>query len=306
MQFHLLKLHLCTVIRKLLSRLYLVPSIVGSINLRQKWETMQSGLEDVEELRQSLPDHLQIHNLTQYNSDLVWQQQCIFLETLMQYTIILATRPLLGSKNNPNEEYDVPETIITQRRMAAHQASYRAACAICALVTEERRHILGLSVHLLFAAWGMYTSAAELIALHAIKSPSGSDEAREGYRNLAIMLHHFAEVQKLWPSSQQTYAILQDLVKVVLAKVDAESRMPSPEPPSPMSTDENTDRVVEMDMFQPETSQGNPLEGIDLQWFDDFLASQNVVVPEEVADPTMGPGDLSWLWSDISGVNFES
>jgi hypothetical protein len=306
MQFHLLKLHLCRIIRRLLAHLYLVPSRVSSLNLRQKWDTMQSTIQDVEELQQSLPEHLQIINLDQYQSEPPFQRQCVFLEILIQYTIVLASRPLLGSRNRAQEELDLPESIVAQWRMAAHQASYRAACATCAMVTEEKRKILGLTVHLLFAAWGMYSSAAELIALHAIKSPGGSEEAGEAYRNLGVMVRHFAEVQKIWPSTRQTYAILQDLVKVVLAKVEAESRMPSPEPAMANALPELSEmRMGEMDFHQQENTQINPLEGVDIQWFDEFLATQNGEPPRPLSEQPQGQADFSWLWSDISGVNLE-
>lgn len=270
------------------------------MTLRQKWDVMKSITEDVEELRQSLPEHLQASHLEQYKSESPWQQQTIFLEILMHYTLILANRPLLAFRERTIEEHDIPESILASRRGAAQQASYRAACGISAMVTEERGQILGLTIQLLLSAWGIYSSAAELIALHAITAPFGSEDAKEAYRSLSIMLRHFAGLKERWPSSALTYRILQDLVRIVVAKVEAESRVGSPEPTMSTVVLEGNG-VVDMDV-QGGNLEGNPLEGIDMRWIDDFLSWQNPDGQNLENDQSELPAD-PWLWPDILNIN---
>lgn len=290
MQFHLLKFHLCQIIRKLLGPLYLSPTTSSnSMTIRQKWDILQRVIEDLYELCACIPNHLRVADIDG-RVDKTHLQQAMFLDILINYTIILAYRPIIKLLDTET----IPKEVASSRSNTSKEASYAAAYGICTMVRYGRDKKLGLSVQLILSAWGVYTSAAELIALHAIQSPAGSQEAREAYQSLSAILRHFSSLKRSWPCNGANHAILQGLVQVVRQKVIVESRATSPVPtvqnqgtdrehteddqlvhatsgPRERSTPQNTNGSIPNGVKAATTSFD--VNDLGLHWFDKFLAS---------------------------------
>ena len=230
-QFHLLKFHLCVIIKKVLRDLYLIPpdSPIAKSD-RQKWDVAQSVMEDLHELCAWIPPHLQVVNLD-VPGEPTYKQQSVFLDILINHTIILVHRPLLGYRKSRSTDNPTADKVGILRENTSREACYAAASGICSMISSDRDEILSLTVHLILSALGVYSSAAEVIALYAITLPPiRRKEAKEAYQNLSYLLRLLARLQKQWPLALPDRAILRDLVRVVRAKVDMESRVPSPEP----------------------------------------------------------------------------
>lgn len=298
-QFHLLKLHLCHIIRRLLDAVYLSPEPVPQ---RKMWDQMQLTMEDLHELGASIPAHLQVAHVDK-QPNTTYQQQAICLDMLINYAVILANKPLIMSNQDRHNVRDaVAESISATRQRACDRSLTNAAYGICSLLTNGRNSILNPSIHLILSAWGIYPTTAELIARHAMTTKPGSPQAHEAYKNLTCLLQHFACLQKLCPSAAQEHTILKDLISSVSDKIKTEFRLPSPDE---ATTNQAYSRAKGEQTFTPRkgrqqqldtnkssrtsppvvlpacvdaprdtsaTQEGLAWEGVELHWFNEFLA----------------------------------
>lgn len=283
-QFHLLKFHLCAIIKKVLRELSLIPPNSPRAKTdRQKWDVAQSVMEDLHELCASIPPHLQVVNLD-IPGEATYKQQSAFLDILVNHTIILVHRPLLGSHISRSIDFSPADKVRITRENTSREACYAAASGICSMISGNREKNLSLTVHLILSALGVYSSAAELIALYAITlMPGRSKEAKDAYRNLSLLLRLLTRLQKQWPLGLPDCAILRDLVRVVRAKVEIQSRVPTPEPPTPheqvyavgSGVDGKQRQIQQMtsQLLEPCMNIDATLHAdLDLQWMDEFLA----------------------------------
>ncbi|KAK5219368.1 hypothetical protein LTR99_010401 [Exophiala xenobiotica] len=236
-QFHILKAHLCMIARKLLNTLYLSPKRgSNAVSEREKWDLVQVVMEDLHELGACIPTHLQVANIDDQENQ-TYQQQAVCLDLMINHVILLAYRPLTVFSQKTfivDKEVgsEISLNVSSARQKTCREALYAAACGICSMIVEGRQEILSTTVQLILSAWGIFTSAAELIAHYAISAPSGSSEARDAYANLSCLLRQFTCLRGSMKSAGQEYAILHDLLAKVRSKIQIESRMPSCEPVS--------------------------------------------------------------------------
>ena len=233
-------------------------------------------MEDLHELGAAIPCHLQVARVDE-EPNKTYQQQAVCLDILINYTMILSYR-LLTDFTAENLEAD---PVTQSRQQSCRNASYAAAQGICCMVADGRDSILDVPVQLLLSTWGVYTSAAEVIALSALSASAGTCEVQESYESLGALLRHFSQLQDLCQSTGKEFSILRDLVRRVRAKIYAESRRPSPESGNSDAT-ATAAALTDASFFN---------QTLDLQWFDRFLdISQNTGVTDAPGGPASSSG----------------
>lgn len=227
MQFHHLLLHLCKIIRKFFEPFYLAPR--GSpvyLSYREKWNTLQGVIDDLHELRACIPEHLRVNKIDEQVHE-EYRQQTIFLELLIEYTIILAHRPLAGYRKSPHDpsETEPLEQVAITRQELCRQTSLQAAYETCNMAAKNLDKNLSLTILLVLSAWGIYTSAAEIVALHALRSHDHDHDnsATDALDHLHNMLQFLERLERRSPFVKQDCSILRGLVRTVRVKVGCES-----------------------------------------------------------------------------------
>jgi len=316
-QFHLLKAHLCSIARKVLKCFYLDPtSKLDPSYQRIKWDNLQSIMEDLHELGACIPSHLQVVEIDS-QPDRTYQQQAACLDLMINHVIILAYRPFSDLSTNGKGTImpSVAPNVMAARQGSCKDTLYAAACGICSMVAHGRHSILSITIHHVFSAWGIYSTAAEIIAHYAIQTPAGSPEAREMYENLNSLLKQFARLRRSCSSAGQGYAILYGLIAKVRTKIEVESRLSSPETRLPTTDIQTGDELVNSNNAcmrndsLPHTPESFSLCGqpLDLQWVDEFLESgdtfnqqdESVLHQEQLLPDDLDP-TFAHVWSSSS------
>jgi Fungal specific transcription factor domain len=237
MDFHLAFYKLCRLKHRMMKRLYL--------NVEQKfdtWETIRSITESLQEFRVSLPKHLRFENLE--DQDDVIQRQTIVLDMFISHTLNICCRPLLVHRQADS----------VSPAVAQHRRNY---CQDVAVMTSNHladimdyRHRCGFLARMLFSASGIYLTAAEVLALHAIAAPKGSPGAIEAWKNLNKILSLFVYSDRAGPFTAQMMSILQDLIRLVV-RINEERSSKGYQaksiPPSPYPTEAEVATVPAID-----------------------------------------------------------
>lgn len=203
MDFHLSYYKLCRITHKMMKRLYL--------NVESKfdtWETIRSITEQLQEFRVSLPRHLRI-DLHDSQDDVI-QRQAIFLDLFISHTLNICCRPLLVHRQASN----VSPAVAQHRRSYCQDVAVTASNHLAAVM--DFRHKCGFLARMLFSASGVFLTAAEVLALHAIVAPKDSAGANEAWKNLNKLLALFVYSDRAGPFTAQAMSILQDLIRLVV------------------------------------------------------------------------------------------
>jgi hypothetical protein len=241
MDFHLAYYKLSRITHRMMKRLYL--------NVESKfdtWETIRSITESLQEFRVSLPKHLQIEHLDA--QDEVIQRQAIFLDLFISHTLNICCRPLLVH----GQSSTVSQTIAQYRRAYCQDVAVTASNHLASFV--DYRHQCGFLARMLFSASGIFLTAAEILALHAIVSPKDSPAANEAYKNLNKFLSLFVYSERAGPFTAQSISVLKDLVRLVV-RINEERQsgcQSKSVPPSPQTETEAGDPVFEDSLFPSE------------------------------------------------------
>jgi hypothetical protein len=247
MDFHLSYYKLCRITHKMMKRLYL--------NVESKfdtWETIRGITEQLQEFRVSLPRHLRIESVesNQGDSNIVIQRQAIFLDLFISHTLNICCRPLLVHRQ-PN---DVSPAVAKHRRNYCQDVAVTASNHLASVM--DYRHKCGFLARMLFSASGVFLTAAEVLALHAIVAPKDSPAANEAWKNINKLLALFAYSDRAGPFTAQAMSILQDLVRLVV-RINEEKKSGSAAaksiPPSPKLGELGvTGLPIEEDLFPAE------------------------------------------------------
>jgi hypothetical protein len=98
----------------------------------------------------------------------------------------------------------------------------------------DYRHKCGFLARMLFSASGVFLTAAEVLALHAIVAPKDSAGANEAWKNLNKLLALFVYSDRAGPFTAQAMSILQDLIRLVVRiNEERKSGCAKSIPPSP-------------------------------------------------------------------------
>jgi len=203
MDFHLAYYKLCRITHKMMKRLYL--------NVESKfdtWETIRSITESLQEFRVSLPKHLRIEFL-EGQKDVI-QRQAIFLDLFISHTLNICCRPLLVHRQADSVSLPVAQHRRTYCRDVAVTASNHLADVM------DYRHKCGFLARMLFSASGIFLTAAEVLALHAILAPKGSAEENQALKNINKLLSLFVNSDRAGPFTAQNMSLLQDLIRLVV------------------------------------------------------------------------------------------
>lgn len=221
MDFHLAYYKLCRITHKMMKRLYL--------NVESKfdtWETIRSITESLQEFRVSLPKHLRIEYLD--GQEDVIQRQAIFLDMFISHTLNICCRPLLVHRQADSVSPPVAQHRRTYCRDVAVTASNHLATVM------DYRHKCGFLARMLFSASGIFLTAAEVLALHAIIAPKGSAGANEALKNINKLLSLFVYSDRAGPFTAQNMSLLQDLIRLVVRiNEERKSGCQKSIPPSP-------------------------------------------------------------------------
>ena len=203
MDFHLAYYKLCRITHRMMKRLYL--------NVESKfdtWETIRSITESLQEFRVSLPKHLRIEFLE--SQDDVIQRQAIFLDLFISHTLNICCRPLLVHR----QATSVTPAVAQHRRAYCQDVAVTASNHLAAVM--DYRHKCGFLARMLFSASGVFLTAAEVLALHAIVAPKDSPGANEAWKNINKLLALFVYSDRAGPFTAQAMSILQDLIRLVV------------------------------------------------------------------------------------------
>jgi hypothetical protein len=133
---------------------------------------------------------------------------------------------------------------------------------------------------MLFSASGIFLTAAEVLALHAIVAPKDSPGANEAWKNINKLLALFVYSDRAGPFTAQSMSILQDLVRLVV-RINEERKSGCAAsksiPPSPLALKESTEVPVGVD--------GEDLFPTEL--LNDFLNQDPF--------PTLAMDDMIWM-----------
>jgi hypothetical protein len=231
MDFHLAYYKLCRITHRMMKRLYL--------NVEAKfdtWETIRSITESLQEFRVSLPKHLRIENLDAQED--VIQRQSIFLDLFISHTLNICCRPLLVHRQGGS----VSPAVAQHRRAYCQDVAVTASNHLATFM--DYRHKCGFLARMLFSASGIFLTAAEVLALHAIVSPKDSVAANEAWKNLNQFLSLFVYSDRAGPFTAQSMSILQDLIRLVVrineerkSGCQSKSIPPSPQTAAKMDVD---------------------------------------------------------------------
>jgi hypothetical protein len=278
MQFHHLVLHLCKIIRKLFDPFYLVPrDNPAHLSFREKWKILQDLTNDIHEFRACIPRNLRMDKMdTQIHEE--YRQQTVFLELLINYTVILAHRPLAGYRESPHNIAEPLEQIFMSRQQLSREASLKASLEICSMATNHLDKHLSLTILLVLSAWGIYTSVAEIIALHALQSQDDHNDATNAFNQLNSMLQFLERLQPRSSLVGQDCSILRRLIWVVRAKLSRKSRS-SPNPASEIELLKGGESFIDgphqTEHLDEELSHGqtntSESDNIDIQWLHSFI-----------------------------------
>lgn len=203
MDFHLAFYKLCRITHRMMKRLYL------NVELKfDTWETIRSITESLQEFRVSLPKHLRFENLE--SQDDVIQRQAIFLDMFISHTLNICCRPLLVHR----QATTVSPAVAQHRRNYCHDVAVTASNHLASIMND--RHKCGFLARMLFSASGIFLTAAEVLALHAIVAPKDSPGADEAWKNINKLLSLFVYSDRAGPFTAQSMSILQDLIRLVV------------------------------------------------------------------------------------------
>jgi hypothetical protein len=222
---------LCRITHRMMKRLYL--------NVEAKfdtWETIRSITESLQEFRVSLPKHLRLENLDAQED--VIQRQAIFLDLFISHTLNICCRPLLVHRQGGS----VSPAVAQHRRAYCQDVAVTASNHLATFM--DYRHKCGFLARMLFSASGIFLTAAEVLALHAIVSPKDSVAANEAWKNLNQFLSLFVYSDRAGPFTAQSMSILQDLIRLVVrineerkSGCQSKSIPPSPQTAAKMDVD---------------------------------------------------------------------
>ena len=172
------------------------------------WETIKSITESLQELRVSFPKHLRIE-FVDAQDDLI-QRQTVFLDLFMSHTLNICCRPLLIHR----QATCVSPAVAQHRRAYCQDVAVRASNHLASVM--DYRDPCGFLARMLFSASGIFLTAAEVLALHAIVARKDSLAANEAWKNLNKLLALFVYSDRAGPFTAQSMSILQDLVRLVV------------------------------------------------------------------------------------------
>ena len=145
----------------------------------------------------------------------------------------------------------------------------------------DYRHKCGFLARMLFSASGIFLTAAEVLALHAIVAPKDSPGANEAWKNINKLLALFVYSDRAGPFTAQSMSILQDLVRLVV-RINEERKSGCAAaksiPPSPLALKETSTEV-------PVGVDGEDLFPTEL--LNDFLNQDPF--------PTLAMDDMIWM-----------
>ena len=176
------------------------------------WETIRNITEQLQEFRVSLPRHLRIESVesNQAESNIVIQRQAIFLDLFISHTLNICCRPLLVHRQSNH----VSPAVAQHRRNYCQDVAVTASNHLASVM--DYRHKCGFLARMLFSASGVFLTAAEVLALHAIVAPKDSAGANEAWKNINKLLALFVYSDRAGPFTAQAMSILQDLVRLVV------------------------------------------------------------------------------------------
>src|SRR5271169_2325199 len=250
MDFHLAYYKLCRITHRMMKRLYL------NVELKfDTWETIRSITESLQEFRVSLPKHLRFENLE--SQDDVIQRQAIFLDMFISHTLNICCRPLLVHR----QATTVSPAVAQHRRNYCQDVAVTASNHLASIM--DYRHKCGFLARMLFSASGIFLTAAEVLALHAIIAPKDSPGANEAWKNINKLLALFVYSDRAGPFTAQSMSILQDLVRLVV-RINEERKSgcvqnsitknisPSPQTTTTRHESEMPTHLVDDDLFPTE------------------------------------------------------
>jgi len=274
MDFHLAYYKLCKLSNRMMKRLYL--------NVESKfdtWETIRGITESLQEFRVSLPKHLRFDNLE--SQDDVIQRQAIFLDIFISHTLNICCRPLLVHR----QATSVSPAVALHRRNYCQDVAVTASNHLASIM--DYRHKCGFLARMLFSASGVFLTAAEVLALHAIVAPKDSPGGIEAWKNINKLLALFVYSDRAGPFTAQSMSILQDLIRLVVRINEerksgcngAQKLVTIPPSPTGLASSANTEVLpavggVEDDLFPSELLH-------------DFLAQDPF--------PTLAMDDMIWM-----------
>ena len=282
MDFHLAFYKLCRITHRMMKRLYL------NVELKfDTWETIRSITESLQEFRVSLPKHLRFENLESQNE--VIQRQAIFLDMFISHTLNICCRPLLVHR----QATTVSLAVAQHRRNYCQDVAVRASNHLASIM--DYRHKCGFMARMLFSASGIFLTAAEVLALHAIVAPKDSPGANGAWKNINNLLTLFVYSDRAGPFTAQSMSILQDLIRLVVRineerKSGYQHQTTKSIPPSPQTT-------------RPESEMPAPVAQVDDDLFptellNDFLNQDPF--PLAMDDMTWMPEkSMSSVWGNI-------
>jgi hypothetical protein len=242
------------------------------------WETIRSITESLQEFRVSLPKHLRFENLE--SQDDVIQRQAIFLDIFISHTLNICCRPLLVHR----QATSVSPAVAQHRRNYCQDVAVTASNHLAAIM--DYRHKCGFLARMLFSASGVFLTAAEVLALHAIVAPKDSPGGIEAWKNINKLLALFVYSDRAGPFTAQSMSILQDLIRLVV-RINEERKSGCNNgaaklvtvPPSP------TGMTASTEVMQP--SVGVDEELFPTELLNDFLAQDPF--------PTLAMDDMIWM-----------
>jgi hypothetical protein len=234
MDFHLAFYKLCRITHRMMKRLYL--------NVESKfdtWETIRSITEQLQEFRVSLPKHLRIEHVREDQDDIICRQ-AIFLDFFISHILNIACRPLLVHR----QATSVGPAVAQHRRTYCQDVAVTASNHLASMM--DYRHRCGFLARMLFSASGIFLTAAEVLALHAIVSPKDSPASDEAYKNLNKLLALFVYSDRAGPFTAQSMSILQDLIRLVV-RINEQRKSMKSIPPSPTQRLDRLNELGEVD-----------------------------------------------------------
>ena len=269
MDFHLALYKLCQITHRMMKRLYL--------NVESKfdtWETIRSITESLQEFRVSLPKHLRFETLE--SQDDVIQRQAIFLDMFISHTLNICCRPLLVHRQGTT----VSPAVAQHRRNYCQDVAVTASNHLASIM--DYRHKCGFLARMLFSASGIFLTAAEVLALHAIVAPKDSHGANEAWKNINKLLALFVYSDRAGPFTAQSMSILQDLIRLVVRineerKSGCQATTTKIIPPSPQTT-------------RPESEM--PVQAVDDELFPTELLNDFL---NQDPFPTLAMDDMIWM-----------
>jgi len=275
MDFHLAFYKLCRITHRMMKRLYL--NVESEFDT---WETIRSITEDLQEFRISLPKHLRFEYLEQ--QDDVIQRQTIVLDMFISHTLNICCRPLLVHR----QATTVSPAVAQHRRNYCQDVAVRTSNHLAEIM--DYRHRCGFLARMLFSTSGIYLTAAEVLALHAILAPKGSPAAIEAWKNLNKVLGVFVYSDRAGPFTSQAMSILQDLIRLVV-RINQE-RKSGPQtksvPSSPQTESDVPVQVVDDELFPTELLN----DFLNQDPFPTLAMDDMIWVPEK---------SMSSVWGDI-------